>query len=205
MARGKTEPAPLTVSIPAMNVQRMEITLVGDSSLICHRWSDEAKKQILDKQMKRARTAKEAKSPERDCEQSLYRGADGGYVFPAVAFKSAAVDACSHVSEITKVQARGAFHVIGEYVKLEGKPSPREDMVRVGMGTADIRFRGEFKKWSVKLSIRYNANVLSAEQIVNLLNTAGFAIGVGDWRPQKNGSHGMFSVASGRTATKASV
>lgn len=190
-------PGQLVIELPAMKVQRMEIVLVGDSPLICHAWSDRAKKQILDKQMKRAQTAKEAKDPEKDYSDSLYRH-DDEHVFPAVAFKSAAVDACSHVAEITKVQARGAFHIIGEWVKIEGEPSPREDMVRVGMGAADIRYRAEFKQWRAKLKIRFNANVLSAEQITNLFNTAGFAVGVGDWRPEKNGSFGMFHVGTGK-------
>jgi len=79
-------------------------------------------------------------------------------------------------------------------VRIEGEPSMREDMVRVGMGTADIRYRGEFKKWAVELLIRHNARVLSAEQVANLFNTAGFAIGVGEWRPQRDGSFGMFHV-----------
>jgi hypothetical protein len=54
-------------------------------------------------------------------------------------------------------------------------------MVRVGMGTADIRYRGEFKTWSATVTVRYNARVLSADQVVNLFNTAGFAVGVGEW------------------------
>jgi hypothetical protein len=190
----------VAIQLPAMKVQTVEITLIGDSPLICHRWSEKAKKQILDKQMKRAVAAKEAKDPERDYADSLYKDENGDYAFPSVAFKSAAVDACSHVAEITKVEARGAFHVIGEFVKIKGSPSPREDMVRVGMGSADIRYRGEFRQWSARLRLRFNANVLSAEQIINLFNTAGFAIGVGEWRPQKNGSFGMFRVATGREA-----
>lgn len=200
MAKQITQPdaEKLIVKIPAIKINRMSIALVGDSPLICHKWNDKAKKQILDKQMKRARAAREAKNPEDDYKESLYVDEAGDYVFPTVAFKSAAVDACSHVAEITKVQARGAFHVIGEYARIHGKPSPREDMVRVGMGTADIRYRAEFKHWSVTLAIRYNANVLSAEQVINLFNTAGFAIGVGDWRPEKNGSFGMFHVATGK-------
>jgi hypothetical protein len=44
------------------------------------------------------------------------------------------------------------------------------------------------------VTVRYNRNVLSAEQIVSLFNTAGFAIGIGEWRPQKNGGFGMFHV-----------
>lgn len=35
-----------------------------------------------------------------------------------------------------------------------------------------------------------------AEQIVNLFNVAGFACGVGEWRPSKDGSFGTFHVES---------
>jgi hypothetical protein len=68
-------------------------------------------------------------------------------------------------------------------------------MVRIAMGTADIRYRGEFKDWSCTLRLSYNANVLSPEQIVNLFNVAGYAIGVGEWRPARDGSFGRFRVA----------
>ena len=184
------------IELPKLNIQHMHITLVGDSSLICHAWSRKAKEQMLAKQMKKAKAAKEAKDPEQDFHDSLYPHPEGGYGFPAVAFKSAAVDACSHVSGITKVEARGAFHIESDLVKIDGDPTPREDMVRIAMGTADIRYRGEFRDWRARIEIRFNANVLSPEQIVNLFNTAGFAIGVGEWRPQRDGSFGMFHVAS---------
>jgi hypothetical protein len=183
------------IALPHLNLQLIKLRLVGDSPLICHAWSEKAKKQMLDAQMKKARQAKEAKDPERDYLDSLYAHPEGGYGFPAVAFKNAAVDACSSIAGITKVEARGAFHIVGDMVKIEGEPSPREDMVRVGMGTADIRYRGEFRAWAAEITLRYNANVLSAEQVANLFNVAGFAVGVGEWRPQRDGSFGMFHVA----------
>lgn len=195
MKKTKSSAEPTAISIPAMNLKRLTLTLVGDSPLICHAWSEKAKRSMLDKQMKRARGAKEAKNPELDFAQSLYPLGNGKFGFPAVAFKSAAVDACSHISDVTKVTARGSFHVIGEMVEIAGTPTPREDMVRIAMGTADIRYRGEFKRWSAKIDLRYNANMLSAEQIANLFDTAGFAVGVGEWRPEKNGSYGMFHVS----------
>ena len=182
------------ITLPALNIQVMSLRLVGDSPLICHAWSEKAKREMLDKQMKKAKQAKEAKDPQADYEASLYVHPDGGYGFPAVAFKAAAVDACSSIEGVTKVEARGAFHIIGDMVKIIGEPSPREDMVRIGMGTADIRYRGEFREWSTEIALRYNANVLSPEQIANLFNTAGFAVGVGEWRPQRDGSFGMFHV-----------
>ena len=195
------------VTIPPMNIQTLEIVLVGDSSLISHAWSDKAKKMMLDKQMKRAQQAKEAKSPEQDYIDSLYWYGTkpakptlqdvekAAFGFPTIAFKAAAVDACSHVDGMTKVIARGSFHIDGDLIRIEGKPTPREDMVRIAMGTADIRYRGEFLTWRARLPIKYNANLISPEQIVNLFETAGFGIGVGEHRPQKDGQNGRFHVA----------
>lgn len=183
------------IELPKINVQHIRLTLIGDSPLICHRWSEKAKRQILDKQMKKAKGGKEAKDPERDYEDSLYRLPDGRYGFPAVAFKSAAVSAC-RFADMKMTEARGAFHVVGEMVEIDGEPGPREDMVRVGMGAADIRYRGEFKTWRAAITVRFNASVLSAEQIVNLFNIAGFGVGIGEWRPEKDGSYGMFHVAT---------
>lgn len=192
-----TKPGDL-VEIPALNIATMELVLIGDSPLICHAWSRKMKVAMLDKQMKKPKQGRETRDPEQDYQDSLYPLPSGGYGFPAVAFKSAAVDACSHVAEMTKVAARGAFHINGEMVRIDGVPSPREDMVRVGMGSSDLRFRGEFRTWKAKLSIRFNANVLSPAQITNLFNVSGFAIGVGEWRPQRDGSYGMFHVATER-------
>lgn len=181
------------VTIPQMAISTMKITLVGDSPLICHRWSEKAEKMMLDKQMKKAKTAREAKDPKQDYLDSLYPFPGTGYGFPAVAFKAAAVEAAMFVDS-KKTQMRGAFHVVGELTKIEGKPSMRTDKVRIGMGVADIRHRGEFKKWKTTLTVKYNSRVISAEQITNLFQTAGFAVGVGEWRPQKDGSYGMFHV-----------
>jgi hypothetical protein len=184
------------VSIPGLQIQTFKLTLVGDSPLICNRFSEKAKRSMLDRQMKKAKQAKAAKDPEADFRGSLYPLGKGKYGFPVVAFKSAAVDACSHAEGITKVEARGAFHINSEMALIEGRPTMREDTVKIAMGTTDLRYRGEFKTWSTTLEVRYNKNVLSMEQIVNLFNIGGFAIGVGEWRPQRDGSYGMFHVAT---------
>jgi hypothetical protein len=192
------------IALPKLDIRTIDVRLVGDSSLIVHHWSQKAIKQMLDKQMGKASEGKEHKNPVRDYEESCYvitpapEGKpfeDGVFGFPAIAFKSAAVEACTSLGKsITKVAARQAFHVVGELVVIEGKPRPREDMVKISMGTADIRYRAEFPEWSTVIRIRYNARVLSAEQIVNMLNTAGFAVGVGEWRSERDGSHGLFHV-----------
>ncbi len=182
------------ISIPRIEIAEMEVKLIGDSPLIMHQWGEKAKAQIRDKQAQKPKAEKRPKrDPKAEYEASMYRGPDGEYAFPAVAFKAAAVSAC-RFNDIKMTIARGAFHVIGEMVPIKGKPNMREDMVRVGMGAADLRYRGEFKEWSALLTVRYNQAALSAGQLVNLFNIAGFGVGVGEWRPERDGSHGMFHV-----------
>ena len=201
------------IELPPLNIQLMEVTIVGDTPLIVHAWSKKALTEMLDKQLKKAKGAREAKDPVQDFKDSLYVLPDGGFGFPSVAFKNAAVTACTSVAGITKIAARQAFQVVGEDVDVDGvfegskarhnlarikgsDPVMREDTVRVGMGTADIRYRGEFAGWHSKILVRYNGNVLSESQILNILNTAGFAVGIGEWRPEKNGQYGLFHVAT---------
>lgn len=213
----------IAIELPRLNIQTLELPLIGDTPLICHAWSEKAKKQIRDKQTGKATAGKTKKEPEQDFIESLYAMHDGdvkvenGYLvggkwgFPVIGFKAAAVTACTSIGAITKVAARQAFHVFGdmrssysgntpasgEFVQIQGSnPRMREDMVRVGMGTADIRYRGEFSPWFCMLTVKFNANVMSAEQIANLFNTAGFGVGVGEWRSEKDGRNGLFHVGT---------
>lgn len=185
------------VELKPINIKQISLELIGDSSLIVHAWSAKAKKEMLDKQMKKAKSAKTAKDPEQDYEEAFYRLENGKPGFPTIAFKAAAVSAGGRFSDGLKMtELRGSFHIIGELVEIIGEPTMREDMVRVGMGTADIRYRPEFKSWKVTLPIRYNADKISVDQIVNIFNQAGFGVGIGEWRPEKDGIHGMFHVAT---------
>lgn len=186
------------VTIEPIQLGTLFVEIIGTTPLICNRFSEKSKKQILDKQTKAPKQARKAKNPREEYLSSLYPYPGGGYGFPASAFKKAAVGACSHVEGITKSVARGAFHVIGDLVKLKGsKPKMRQDTVRIPSG-ADIRHRAQFDNWSTTLEIKYNENVISDAQIVNLQNVAGFAIGVGEWRPQREGTFGMFTVGGRR-------
>lgn len=185
------------VEMKRINTARVDLELVGDSPLIVHAWSAKAKREMLEKQMKKARASKAAKDPEQDYLDAFYRTTDGRPAFPVIAFKAAAVSAGGRFSDGLKMtELRGAFHIEGELVPIDGEPNMREDMVRVGMGTADIRYRPEFKSWRVTLPIRYNADAISLDQLVNIFNLAGFGVGVGEWRPEKDGQYGMFHVAT---------
>lgn len=183
------------IELKRLRLERIEVALMGVSPLIMHAWSHKAKEQMLAKQMKKATTGKVAKDPQRDFEESIYLDGSGLPAFPSVAFKAAAVDAAVAM-DFKKTNLRQSFHIEGEMVAVLGSdPSPREDMVRVGMGTADIRYRAQFEHWGVLLPITINIGMLSVEQLVNLFDAAGFGIGVGEWRPQRDGQFGRFKVA----------
>ena len=180
--------------IPNLRINTLEIRLVGDSSLIVHKWSEKAKAEMRAKHAKEPLPKKGKRDPEQEYKDSLYEYPGGGYGFPTIAFKAAAVTACSQVEGITKVLARSVFHIDGELVKIDGEPNMREDMVRVGMGTADLRYRGEFKEWAVSLKVKYNATAITPSQIINLFDIAGFGVGVGEGRPERNMAFGRFHV-----------
>jgi hypothetical protein len=201
------------IAIPAIDIRNATITLKGDSPLIVHKWSEKAKKMMLDKQMKVATTkGHDAKDPFADFvdtiyflsgkperatpevfEEALSNGARFG--FPSVGVKASAVSAGFRAG-VTKnlVSMNGAFHIDEEYVEIKGVPQIREDMVRVGMGTADIRYRAEFPEWSTTFIVKYNAGVISLAQLCNLFNLGGFAVGIGEWRPEKGGTYGRYHV-----------
>jgi hypothetical protein len=119
--------------------------------------------------------------------------------FPATGFKKAAVHACRNLDDLPMTIARGSFFIKGEGPKELVKINYKkiifgEDMVRLNGKVPDIRHRPKLIDWTAKLNIELNPRVLSAEQVCNLINISGFACGVGDWRPQKDGHYGMFTL-----------
>jgi hypothetical protein len=220
-AKGRKAVDDIVIKISPIKKARLVIRVRGVSPLIVHRWSEKAKREILDKQMKVARGAKQAKDPVEDYFNTMYRFEDGSHGFPAIAFKLSAVEAATQVDGAKKTHMRKAFHVLGDLVKINFTGDPevqgvfenekvakryekynptgqlpalREDMVRIAMGTADIRFRAEYQNWSANLLIEYDSQAISPSEIANLLNRAGFSVGVGVWRVEKDGNHGMFEV-----------
>lgn len=137
------------------------------------------------------------------CEIAFNKAIENGakFGFPIKGLKDAAVSAAYRMGWTKdKVTARGAFFVKGsdgdpDFIEIKGVPEMREDMVRVGMGSADIRYRGEFKKWSAKFTLQFNTNgQYSLENIITMLNAGGSVCGIGEMRPEKGGQNGMFII-----------
>ncbi len=181
-------------------IQEVTVQIRGLSPVIMHRWSEKAKKEMLDKQMKKT-VKKVAKNPEEQYEDAKYLLDDGRLGFPADGFKNAMVRGAKALG-LVMVDMKGGFFVHGEYsskegrelVPIDGKVEVREDTVRLNGGTADIRYRPQVLGWSAKLRISFNKAAVSFDQIVNMLEAAGYGVGIGDWRPERNGQFGRFEV-----------
>ena len=85
-------------------------------------------------------------------------------------------------------------------VRVQGDAVERTDVVRLKNGSADLRYRPEITNWSATLRISYDKALTSPEQIANLFFRAGYSVGVGDWRPERDGDFGRFTVAEGNVA-----
>lgn len=182
------------VVIPEIRVRTLKMIAEGvGQGIICHQISPGTIKDIQDKQEHKPVQKKGPRKPQDEYESCIYRF-NGGYGFPATAFKKAAVEGCTTLGSITKIYARQSHHVVGDMVQLHGKPEMCTHMVRVQGKDSVPRYRALFPKWKVELEILYNENAISPEQLVHLYNHAGFAVGVGDWRPEKGGSFGMFKI-----------
>ena len=213
-----------TVEIKPIEMNTVEVTLIGDTPLIMHAWSEKAKRMMLEAQQGKAKgKKKEVKNPvddfiqsmywldgmpdtagknEEECEELFTQAIQSGarFGFPVTAFKQAAISAAYRMGWTKdKMSLRGVFFIESDFGDMaeivSDTPEMREDMVKIGMGTADIRYRGEFKNWHTTFRIKYNVNgQYSLENILNILNAGGMVCGVGEWRPERDGQFGMFHV-----------
>jgi len=192
-----------TISLTRIRREIAEIEVRGTAPLIVHRWSEKARQMMLDAQQGK-KNPKQPKDPNADFETSMYRFEDGGHGFPIMAFKSATVKGGARLfgKAVKMTELRQLCTFLSDGLCTDGTqltriisdaPIMREDMVRVGMGTADIRYRAEYRNWSAVLRIEYVPSVIDLSSVVALVD-AGGTNGIGEWRPEKSGSYGTFEV-----------
>lgn len=116
------------------------------------------------------------------------------FLFPSAGLKRAMVEAGAVTGEYAMTDLRKWFTVKGIFCPMYGVPYVRCDMVRVRM-QADLRFRACFPRgWKMKFEIVFFPNAISPQQVLQLLGLAGRGVGIGEWRPQKNGPYGTFRI-----------
>lgn len=145
--------------------------------------------------------------PTEYTEEAFDKAVENGakFGFPVTGIKKAAVNGAARGgSALKQAVGKGTFFLRGigrdgMFAEIQGEPPMmRQDVVRLANKTtvaADVRWRPQFNNWHMDLTIEYNKNgLITAEQIVNMINLGGFVCGLGEWRPEKGGTYGMYHV-----------
>ena len=181
-----------------LGTSKVKVAAIDGSTYIPHRLNKDTVNDMIGREVGKAKT-KKIRDLNAEYESCFYYTEDNKYGVPAAAFMGSILDAAV-ACDIPKTKIKRAFKILGDILPLKYvKVVKRVDTVRrSGMTAApDIRHRPEFHGWSCTLNIQYDMNQVSADQIINLINQAGFSSGIGDWRPSSPkscGSHGMFKV-----------
>lgn len=196
------------IEISTIAAETLLVPIIGTSPLIVHNFSEKSKRQMLEAEQGK-KAPKQVRDPQAEYEAAFYRihdeGAPDRYGFPVTAFKAATVGAARfYGKDVRMTELRQFVFMQGvltkadpqQLVEIVGEPHMREDVVRLGgmSRSADLRYRPEFTDWSVTLRVTYVTSSLSKSSLLSLIDAGGMGIGVGEWRPEKRGEFGTYTV-----------
>lgn len=191
------------VEIPAPKFRIAELKLVGTAPFVMNKFSAKAKEQIKATQMagSQAKTKKvrEAKDFDAVYEGAMHISNEGWAGIHAGAFRNAMIDACRTVG-YKMTHAKLAAFVLADgfdaddgtpLVRIYGEPVKHMTHARNDNGSVDLRIRPMWKQWHAIVRIRYDADMFSQKDVVNLMMRVGQQVGIGEGRPYSKNSAGM--------------
>lgn len=197
----KTTKTNVLISEP--NFQLAKVRIVGTAPYVMNKMSSKNRLAIMTKQESGQQSKKGAKREPKNFDE-VYKGAmhvskEGWYGMPASAFRSAMVSACRVVGfQMTKaklclfVEADGIDSDDGQpLIRIKGKPTRRDMAVKLADGSTDIIARPFFDEWSADVTLKWDADMFSATDVINLLSRVGIQVGIGAGRPDSKTSTGM--------------
>jgi hypothetical protein len=210
------------VVLPEIEFKVMKVRIVGETPLVTHPFPLKAMRQIEEKQQNIAKTKKhDIRNPMEDFINSCYwltpapteyteeafsEAIDGGarFGFHAGGIKNSAIMAAYRRGLVKNaVTARGLFHIINTemdtiYEKScveilsDEPPKMRRDCLSTFAAGADMRYRPQWDNWEMLFDIRFDAGVISPEQILMWFKLGGFSCGLGENRAEKGEGWGAY-------------
>jgi hypothetical protein len=193
----------VTTNSAAVGIQNIDITLQGmpGTPLVIHNFGEKVIAEIRAKQAKTATKAKEARDPHAEFLAARYVDEDGRECAPITGIKKAIVSAATAFDDLTKVGLRQAIFVASKsgpgilcpIENLDGTAAVgvmREDAVTIGVNTRGLVYRPGYKEWQLRVNIEYNPRIVSEEQLMALIDQAGWGIGICEGRPEKTSALG---------------
>ena len=191
----KSKETKIEIKIEPLNVKTLMVELVGKTPLVMDRFPDATKKQILGKQTGISKSnKKQIRDVEKEVVEAIHVTRTGKIGFPSIAFKKGMQEVTSFVGDkfFSKKLVSGAIRIINVEDGLIPIKCKKQTILEHSIG-CNTKFNPQFHDWSCKLNIQYDANNISAEDIITVLNYAGYYVGVGIMRPKgKDGGTGEY-------------
>lgn len=207
---GKSLPETEVVSVPKPNVACLQFKIRGTTPYVQHKFPTKAIETLVDKMAQGSAAGKKTRAkPPRDFD-SDYQGAQylpsgdswPNGAIPATHLRAAMINAgripgiempMTLIKQIVWVVADGYDADYGTpLVRItKGKPHKCLQPTHNANGSTDIRCRPMWDTgWEALVSLSYFSNVLTANDVANLLATAGRSVGIGEGRMASRASNG---------------
>jgi hypothetical protein len=185
-----------TINVPMLEKEHIKVKIIGTTPLLMEKMDmDVVERYNLKKGRKMSE--KDDKLEEEKYDAKKHFTDNGKLGYPSTAFLKGMTEVAPYIDGLDKKRVRGSIRIIGDIIPIQFKEELKD--VRwgktSGMSKAPRKIiRPKFTEWSCELNIVYNAQNISAEQVVNLLNWAGFQMGIGGFRPEHSGTFGQYEV-----------
>lgn len=186
---------PKLIEIQKLEKQPIHLKIRGTTPLLVEKM-DEGVVEKYNKKKALKLTEKDTRLEEEKLDGKLHFTEDGNIGFPASGFAKGMIEVAPYL-DLYKKDVRGSVRVLGNIIPINYK----ERVVnkswgrQSGISKAPMKIvRPEFRDWTCELDMVVNTGVISIEQVINLVNWAGFQQGLGSWRPEKGGSYGQYEV-----------
>jgi len=188
------------VGIAPIRVGVVRVPVMGKTPLLMDRFPDAAKEQILAKQTGVSKGGKnKIRDTKQETQEAVHITSTGKIGFPAAGFKRGMMECTSFVGDkfFSKKLVSGAVRIINAEDGLIPIKCKKQDVLEHNVGNV-TKFTPQFHDWECELVIQYDENNISAQDIITLVNYAGFYNGIGSWRPKGrdggSGEYGMYEV-----------
>ncbi len=191
--------------IKPANIIRTTLNIRGTAPLVINKFSKKARDKMMSdmatpKSAKKSKTERPPRDYEDDFQQARHRSVSGWDGIPCSAFRAAMIDACRTVGLVMTKAKMSVFVIADGFDVDDGTPLVRivaddpertESLVRNDNGGADIRIRPMWREWEAAVTVEFDADMITPESVVNLLDRAGRQVGVCEGRPFSKNSVGQ--------------
>jgi len=137
----------------------------------------------------------DTRTEEEKVKDKIHYDADGDVAFPAAGFSGGMYKVAYGMDKNMGMKVKESVRFLEPMIKIKYKSMEIAEHVGKIQGKTPRKIlRPQFNDWCAVLPIKYDKDVFSAEQIINLIDHAGVKRGLGAYRPERRGEYGQYEV-----------